>query len=154
MLRRCGLGDKKLRTLLAALRTCGAKCTLLSLDLSHNVISDAGAVALCAALAASEGAGEEATTLAPALTQLSLVGNPLGKKAIETCARVPATHLAFCLAIASPSPRRSLSSLSRRRRLTAPPRELRCAHMLGARPEIFISLPAPPACPSQVIAKV
>ena len=85
MLRRCGLGDKKLRTLLAALRTCGAKCTLLSLDLSHNVISDAGAVAVrCAG--GERGAGEEATTLAPALTQLSLVGNPLGKKAIETCA--------------------------------------------------------------------
>jgi hypothetical protein len=80
-LARCGLGDKKLRMLASAVRTRGAQCAIQTLDLAHNVVSDAGAAQLCAALTA-EG------RLAPRLTLLSLVGNPLGDVGAELCAKM------------------------------------------------------------------
>ena len=80
-LARCGLGDKKLRMLASAVRTRGAQCAIQTLDLAHNVVSDAGAAQLCAALT-SEG------RLAPRLTLLSLVGNPLGDAGAELCAKM------------------------------------------------------------------
>ena len=96
-LARCGLGDKKLRSLVAALRASGAKCGLTELDLSHNSISDAGAVALCAALTAE-------APIAPRLTLLSLVGNPLGVQAAAACAHALATRPDLCVVLPAPAP--------------------------------------------------
>ena len=78
-LSRCGFGDKKLRQLLAALKSLGSGCAVLSLDLSHNLVSDAGATALCTALATD-------LFCAPRLTLLSLDGNPLSADAAAACA--------------------------------------------------------------------
>ena len=82
-LSRCGVGDKKLRTLVTAIRTRGARCAVETLDLTHNAVSDAGAAGLCAALTADGGVEGQ---IAPRLSLLSLLGNPLGDKGSELCA--------------------------------------------------------------------
>ena len=92
-LSQCGFGDKKLRQLLAALRDLKSVCALTSLDLSNNSISDAGATALCAALAS------EGEALAPQLGALALHGNPIGAEAASTCAAALAVRPGLALVL-------------------------------------------------------
>ena len=75
-----GVTDKRVKTLVDAMRSPGVAVT--SLDLSGNRLSDAGAAALAAAL----GGG-----LAPDLIALNVAGNPLsetGRAALQSLARV------------------------------------------------------------------
>jgi len=76
----CNIGDKKARKLAEALKqTVSQKvdCALTSIDLSHNLISDAGAAALTAAL--------QSRDVAPRLLQFSLAGNPLSPEGCDAC---------------------------------------------------------------------
>uniref|UniRef100_A0A7S4BG39 Uncharacterized protein n=1 Tax=Chrysotila carterae TaxID=13221 RepID=A0A7S4BG39_CHRCT len=74
---RCGVAEKKLRKLLAALRA-EPQCSLTSIDLSYNQITDGAAMMLLSALS-------EEPTLCAGLVELSLVGNPLTVDGIEAC---------------------------------------------------------------------
>ena len=68
-------------------------CSLTSIDLSNNLISDAGASALTAALQACE--------VAPRLLQFSLAGNPLTPTGCEACEQALAARADLALSLPS-----------------------------------------------------
>ena len=138
-LSRCGLGDKKLRALVAALRTRGAGCTLAALDLSHNSISDAGAVALCAALAAGE------VPLVPQLASLNIAANPLGTQAAEACAHALAGRPTLSLVLPAGAAGGARGAASAAGSGAASPDHV--SHYFGSRGEDDVPPPSAPPPP-------
>ncbi|KAL3929073.1 MAG: hypothetical protein SGPRY_002113 [Prymnesium sp.] len=99
----CGIGDKKARKLAEALKQSGG-CSLTSIDLSDNLISDSGAAALTAAL--------QTKAVAPRLLNFSLVGNPLSEDGRQGCETALAARSDLKFILPSPSASANASSAS------------------------------------------